>query len=129
MTSNGAMKKGKVRWIGNPMADVVRCFRKLYPHCSADISVQPVPPNLKGQCSFGGDDHPTPLIEIDPSLPYAGCIDVLAHELAHVAAGESAGHSPEWEKAYASIHDEYFAFVQRAAKRAGVESVALRVEE
>lgn len=122
-------KVGKVRWIGNPLADIVRCFRKLYPHLSADISVQPVPPDLKGQCSFGGDDHPIPLVTIDPSLPYVGCIDILAHELAHVAAGEDGGHGPEWEKAYEAIHNEYHAFVERSAKRAGVEPVKVTVDE
>lgn len=120
---------GRVRWIGNPLADIVRCFKKLYPHLSVEISVQPVPPELKGQCSFGSDDHPTPLVAIDPSLPYVGCVDVLAHELAHVAAGENAGHGPDWEAAYAAIHNEYHAFVTRSAKRAGVEPVKVSVDE
>ena len=121
------MNKGKVRWIGNPLADVVRCFRKLYPHCSADISFQPTPEDKKGECAWG-EGH-TPMITIDPMLPYVGCIDILAHELAHVAAGPDAGHGSEWQHAYDAIHAEYHAFVQRAAKRAGVESVAVSLSE
>jgi hypothetical protein len=58
----------------------------------------------KGQ-TFFPDDGSTPVISINGKLRRGvqGTLDILAHELAHVAAGTEAGHGPEWEAAYREI--------------------------
>lgn len=41
-----------------------------------------------------------PKIVIDAKIPFYGVVDVLVHELAHVAAGAKAGHGKKWKGAY-----------------------------
>lgn len=120
------MRKGKIRWIGDPFADVVRAFRKLYPHRSVEIAMQPIPGKRLGEASFGRGH--VPFVTVDPRQSYIGCIDILAHELAHVAAGAKKGHGKQWLNAYDAIRDEYHAIVQRAAKRIGQKSVTVKLD-
>ena len=41
------------------------------------------------------------------ALNVSDAVEILAHELAHVAAGIDKGHGPEWEAAYDAIFEEY----------------------
>ena len=58
----------------------------------------------KGE-TFFPDDGSTPVISINGRLKRGvqGTLDILAHELAHVAAGTEAEHGPEWKKAYGEM--------------------------
>jgi len=58
----------------------------------------------KGE-TFFPDDESTPVISINGMLKRGvqGTLDILAHELAHVAAGTAAEHGPEWKKAYEEL--------------------------
>ena len=114
-----------VRFVGNPMADIVKAFRKLHPKKSANISFQPTGARRKGQTAWGRGH--TPLITVDPGLPYVGCMDILAHELAHVAAGPKAKHGPKWKAIYDAIHEEYRGIIARSAKRQKTEAVGVEI--
>lgn len=41
------------------------------------------------------------------ALQVADAVEILAHELAHAAAGIDKDHGPEWEAAYDAIFEEY----------------------
>lgn len=61
------------------------------------------------------DDGSRPIIQIgvDKIIPQA--MDILAHELAHVAAGPEAGHDATWESAYDAIHRKYTEIIEAEA--------------
>ena len=46
-------------------------------------------------------------VEISSDLKVSDSVEILAHELAHVAVGSNAEHSEEWEKAFDAIFTEY----------------------
>lgn len=58
-----------------------------------------------GLTSFNEDG--TIDVDIDALLPVADAVEILAHELAHVAAGENEGHGEKWEQAFDAIHAEF----------------------
>ena len=49
----------------------------------------------------------TPVIAISAELNIMDATEIFAHELAHVAAGEGAGHGERWDKEFQRIFDEY----------------------
>ncbi|GIO39313.1 hypothetical protein J41TS12_41740 [Paenibacillus antibioticophila] len=50
------------------------------------------------------DDRSTSIIGISPHIKVTAAAEVLAHELAHVAAGQDAGHGEDWANAFSAIH-------------------------
>lgn len=46
-------------------------------------------------------------VEVSSDLKVSDSVEILAHELAHVAVGSNAEHGEEWEKAFVAIFDEY----------------------
>lgn len=46
-------------------------------------------------------------VDISAKLPVADAVEILAHELAHVAAGKDEGHGEKWEQAFDAIHAEF----------------------
>lgn len=60
-----------------------------------------------GITTFPADENEVPLVEISAELTVQDAVEILAHELAHVAAGIDAGHGEAWEKAFHRIHQEY----------------------
>lgn len=53
------------------------------------------------------DDGGEPVIYVSAELPFYNVVEIVAHEMAHVIAGQDAGHSDEWEKAFSEIHMLY----------------------
>lgn len=53
------------------------------------------------------EDGSAPMIFISADLKLSDAVEIFAHELAHVAAGASAGHGEEWDKAFENIFAEY----------------------
>ena len=49
----------------------------------------------------------TPVIAISAELNIMDATEIFAHELAHVAAGEGAGHGERWDEEFQRIFDEY----------------------
>lgn len=109
-----------VHFADNPLCIVRDAFRALYPKHRARIVFQWSNGRL-GQTNFAPGR--IPLVTIDPTQSFVGCVDVLAHELAHVAT-EGAGHGKEWRKAYNRIRAEYLRIV-RGRARGRVESHAV----
>lgn len=96
----------------DPIKNVIEVFEELYPEHYVEITFCADPACLKdesGEQAFGvtlfGLGHPEVLISAD--VPYLHCTEILAHELAHVAAGESAEHNDEWQIALNAIHAAY----------------------
>ncbi len=102
----------------DPFAMVYTAFRNQWPEArcrviwDGDIAEEDGEP-VWGATTFGDGDHPTE-VRINPSLEVWDAVEVLAHELAHVAAGSEANHGPEWEKAFDAIHDRYERITQAA---------------
>lgn len=63
-----------------------------------------------GMTSFpqeGSSACAVPVIFISAELTVKNAVEILAHELAHVAVGHSEGHGEAWEKAFEAIHRAY----------------------
>jgi len=52
-------------------------------------------------------DGGKPIVSVSGEIAIENAVEVLAHELAHVAAGEAAQHDEVWERAFEAIHEEY----------------------
>ena len=98
-------------FMNDPSAIVARSFAELYP--GVDYCAQLVP-NLadkNGNPAYGltifPEDGSTPIVCISAEAPISAEPELLAHELAHVAAGEDAGHGPEWKAAEEAIANKY----------------------
>ncbi|SHJ74892.1 M78 family metallopeptidase domain-containing protein [Tepidibacter formicigenes] len=102
--------KNMIKYINNPFEDIVKIMNDIDPNINADIQFNP---SLKGkdfgECgmvTFPADDS-TPLIDISTNIPFEAMIEVLAHELAHIIAGEESEHNTEWNKAFQKIQIEW----------------------
>lgn len=61
-------------------------------------------------------------VVIRPDMKIEQAMDILAHELAHVIAGEGDDHGPVWEKAYADIYEEYTRWYEERLKKEEMET-------
>jgi len=59
-----------------------------------------------GETCFPDDNGP-PTIKVSAHLPVIHSLEIIAHELAHVIAGQSAGHNREWEEIFEKIYKEW----------------------
>lgn len=98
-------------FINDPTAIVARAFSELYP--GVEYVVQYVP-DLRDETNgtaYGltifPDDGSTPIVCISAEVPISAGPELLAHELAHVAAGEAVEHGPEWKAAEEAIFQKY----------------------
>lgn len=94
----------------DPFALVWRAFKTLWPdsECSIEWNGSISDENGEPVCgvtAFFPDSIPE--VSINPSLEVWDAVEILAHELAHVAAGIDNGHGEEWEAAFDKIQDEY----------------------
>lgn len=98
-------------FINEPTAIVARAFSELYP--GVEYVAQYVP-DLRDETNgtaYGltifPDDGSTPIVCISAEVPISAGPELLAHELAHVAAGEAVEHGPEWKAAEEAIFQKY----------------------
>lgn len=95
----------------DPFAVVYTAFRNLFPECDCEISWNGEIKDEKGETCCGVtrfEPGKIPEVEINPILTVYDAVEVLAHELAHVANGpENMQHGPDWETAFDAIHREY----------------------
>ena len=95
-------------FINDPFAMVYKAFRNLYPDRKCQCQwVQQIPDGQGGlgRTTFAPDGRI--LVEVAGTLTVEDAIEVLAHELAHVAAGLGAHHGEAFENAFAAIYEEY----------------------
>lgn len=88
-------------FMNDPTAIVALAFRELYPRLEDE----------EGKPAYGltifPDDGSTPIVCISAEVPTSAGPELLAHELAHVAAGEAVEHGPEWKAAEEAIFQKY----------------------
>lgn len=98
-------------FVNDPFALVWQAFKNLYPGKDCKIQWQPgieddeLSEKGYGFTEFheGGPD----LVAVDPNLRVLDAVEVLAHELAHVAVGIESGHGGAWKAAFDAIYQEY----------------------
>lgn len=90
---------------------VYAAFEKLFPGKSVriwwnlDIPKAQDDEERIGLTSFNEDG--TIDVDISARLPVVDAVEILAHELAHVASGEDEEHGEIWEHAFDDIHSEF----------------------
>lgn len=84
----------------DPFQAILDAFRRLHP--DARCRVVWVEGLHEGEGVWGRTHFniDPPLVELDGFCPVAGSVDVLCHELAHVAAGLEAEHGDAWSATY-----------------------------
>ena len=95
----------------DPIETVIEAFQLLYPDAHAEVCF--------GQQIQGGlgatifpDDGAIPTVLISGKIPHGRVPEILAHELAHVAAGYGAEHGEEWERAFEAINGGYMRILE-----------------
>lgn len=97
--------------MNDPTAIVALAFRELHPDLHYYAQLVPELKDENGETAFGlttfPNDGSTPVVCISAAAPLSAAPELLAHELAHVAAGEAAEHGPEWKAAEEAIFQKY----------------------
>lgn len=95
----------------DPFAMVWWAFKKLYPDKDCEVYWEPqIRDSEDGKPAYGMTDFAddgSVAVFVKPSLEVGDAVEVLAHELAHVAVGIEHDHDEVWEKAFDKIFDEY----------------------
>ena len=98
-------------FMNDPTAIVALAFRELYPRLEYYAQYVPGLEDEEGKPACGltifPDDGSTPIVCISAEVPISAGPELLAHELAHVAAGEAVEHGPEWKAAEEAIFQKY----------------------
>lgn len=98
-------------FMNDPTAIVALAFRELYPRLEYYAQYVPGLEDEEGKPAYGltifPDDGSTPIVCISAEVPISAGPELLAHELAHVAAGEAVEHGPEWKAAEEAIFQKY----------------------
>ena len=83
---------------------------KLYPGKRCEIWWEPRP-GKSDEGAYGAtdflNDESVPQVFIFTDYPVGQQVEILAHELAHVAVGPEHGHDVVWEAAFSAIQAEY----------------------
>lgn len=107
----GAVQRGEsMIFINSPFEILDEAFRSLYPDKKYRACIEEEVKDDEGNEAFGFTQFikgETPVIAISAELSIRNATEIFAHELAHVAAGEGAGHGEEWEMEFQRIFDEY----------------------
>lgn len=93
----------------DPIRTVIQAAAALWPQMRCQVAWVPRE-DLQGDAhghTLFPDDGGEPEVMVGTHLPLAGAVEVLAHELAHVAARADAEHGHEWQAAFSAIHAEY----------------------
>lgn len=95
-------------FINDPFAIVWQAFENLYPGKQDNVTVQwyPMENGSYGVTNFADDG--TIDVCVDPNLNVQDAVEILAHELAHIAVGYESGHGEQWNAAFDAIQKEYY---------------------
>ena len=112
-------------FVNNPFPALFEAFECLYKYAES-VEVYLVMPEEfdltgdDGETAVGltlcPDDGGEPVIYVSAELPFYNVVEIVAHEMAHVIAGQDAGHSDEWEQAFSDIHMLYGAIYDKNMK-------------
>ena len=104
------MKDMKTPFENDPFAMVYQAFQNLYPGKECRIFWEPeIRPEdgdkAYGLTDFGADG--TVMVFVTPDMKVLDAVEILSHELAHVAVGADHEHDEVWEAAFDAIFKEY----------------------
>lgn len=104
--------KGLITPFQNDMfAMVWAAFKTLYPDKNCEVYWEPqIRDEEDGKPVYGLTDFAddgSVAVFVKPSLEVADAVEVLAHELAHVAVGIEHDHDEVWQDAFDKIFEEY----------------------
>ena len=94
----------------SPFELINKAFKGLYSGKEYRACIEPDITDDQGEKAYGITifyEDETPIVAISAELTIKDAAEVFAHELAHVAAGEGAGHGKEWGEAFDNIRREY----------------------
>lgn len=97
-------------FINSPFTILDEAFRGLYPDKKYKACIEPDIKDNEGNQAFGFTQFnkgEIPVIAISAELSITDATEIFAHELAHVAAGEGAGHGERWDEEFQKIFNEY----------------------
>lgn len=97
-------------FVNSPFEILGKAFHNLYPNKRYEACIDPDIQDEEGNVAYGFtqfNESDTPIIAISAELTIKDAVEIFAHELAHVAAGESASHGEEWENAFENIFREF----------------------
>lgn len=100
----------KTPFKNDPFALVWIAFKRLYPDKECECMWNPdVKTDEDGNEVFGVTQFTDKgiFVSVTPEISVRDSIEVLAHELAHVAVGYECEHEEEWEDAFEAIFNEY----------------------
>ena len=108
------LKRMESPFLNDPFSLVWQAFHNLYPDKECEIyyddhddeEVSSTSENEYG-CTLFPEDGSTPVINIFANYPVKILVEILAHELAHVAVGSSHEHDETWNDAFEDIFQEY----------------------
>lgn len=95
----------------DPHALVWLAFKRLYPEKDCECVWNPFITDDEGTEVYGSTlfaDDGEIVVSVSADLTVQDSVEVLAHELAHVAVGPGKEHGEEWESAFDAIHKAYF---------------------
>jgi hypothetical protein len=92
-------------------AMVYQAFHNLWPEKECEIFWEPnIREDEDGRKPYGLTDFApdgTVWVFDTPDMNVRDAVEILAHELAHVAVGVDVDHGKEWEDAFEAIFQEY----------------------
>ena len=92
---------------------VLQAVYELYPGFDVSISFLPeeeFAKYVKDSTAYGVtlfEVNLPPLILVNAMTPAMHCVEIIAHEVAHVVAGLRAGHGKKWWKEFENIYEKY----------------------
>lgn len=96
----------------DPFALVWAAFKRLYPDRECLCELVPFTGkdeeghDVYGMTTFANDGRV--VVMVTTTIPIDNAVEILAHELAHVAAEYDADHGERWKAAFDAICKEYF---------------------
>lgn len=110
----------------DPISLVIEAANHLYPEAEAKIVWTSELDGGDGTEEWYGvtvfpDDESTPVIVINLETPMEGVAETIAHEIAHIVAGEAVRHGKAWDEAFEAIQNEYASRFLALAQEAGCD--------
>lgn len=98
-------------FLNDPFSLLWQAFLNLFPGKDCEVSWLPeIPADENGETGYGFTefaDGEKPRVVVSADLRVSDAIEVLAHELAHVATGIESEHGAAWQAAFEAIFQEY----------------------
>ena len=100
-----------MHFCNDPFVMVYAAFAELFPdadcECQWATDLQDEESQPVCGMTFFPDDGGMPTVYVSADIPVKHAVEILAHELAHVAVGAGCEHGPQWQDAFRRIHARY----------------------